>query len=85
MVGKDIYINCGTVGLTEWPDGEVDRATRGPAIPNGQAGQTDTRTGAQRRVDRRLTEGVRVPDEEREWPMEGSMCARRKVAQHGTI
>jgi hypothetical protein len=21
MVGKDIYTNCGMVGLTEWPDG----------------------------------------------------------------
>jgi hypothetical protein len=39
-----------------------------PVIPNGRAGQTDTRTGAQRRVDGRLTEGARVPDGDREWP-----------------
>jgi hypothetical protein len=54
-------------------------------IPNGRAWQTDTRTGAQRRVDGRptkgdryptkgdkcLTEGVRVPNGEREWPNGG--------------
>jgi hypothetical protein len=39
-----------------------------PTIPNGRAGQTDTRTGAQQRVDGRPTEGARVPDGEREWP-----------------
>jgi hypothetical protein len=80
MVGKDIYTNCGTVGLTEWPDGEARRSglteRRGwPAIPNGRAGQMDTRTGVQRRVDGRMTEGdrcptegARVPDGEWEWP-----------------
>jgi hypothetical protein len=49
-----------------------------PAIPNGRAGQTDTRTGIQRRVDERPKkgdkcpmEGARVPDEEWEWPNGG--------------
>jgi hypothetical protein len=80
MVGKDIYTNCGTVGQTEWPDREARRRSpterQGwPAIPNGRAGQTDTRTGAQRRVDgcptegdRCSTEGAWVPDGDREWP-----------------
>jgi hypothetical protein len=93
MLGKDIFTNYGTVGLTEWPDGEAGRSgltkkpdrvaqwksptkRRGwPAIPNGRAGQTDTRMGAQRRVDGGPTEGdrcpmegARVPDREREWP-----------------
>jgi hypothetical protein len=46
-----------------------------PAIPNERARQTDTRTGAQWRVDGRPTEGdkcptegAQVPDGEREWP-----------------
>jgi hypothetical protein len=49
-----------------------------PAIPNGRAGQTDTRMGAQWRVDGRSTEGdkcptegARVPDGESEWPDKG--------------
>jgi hypothetical protein len=29
MVGKDIYTNCGTMGLTEWPDGEARRRNEG--------------------------------------------------------
>jgi hypothetical protein len=73
MVGKDIYTNYGMVGLMEWPDEEARQSgpteRRGcPAIPNGRAGQTDTRTGAQQRVDGRPMEGARVPDGEREWP-----------------
>jgi hypothetical protein len=77
MVGKDIYANCGTVGQTEWPNGEAGLSgpTEKPAIPNGRAGQTDTRMGAQRRVDGRPTdgdrcpiEGARVPDGDRDWP-----------------
>jgi hypothetical protein len=60
----------------EKPDGVAQRRSpterRGwPAIPNGRVGQTDTRTGAQRRVDGRPTEGARVPDGEQEWPDEG--------------
>jgi hypothetical protein len=49
-----------------------------PSIPNGLAGQTDTRTGTQQRVDGRPTEGDRcpmegagVPNGEREWPNGG--------------
>jgi hypothetical protein len=58
---------------TEWPDGEARRSgpTEKPSIPNGRAGQTDTRMGAQRRVDGRPTEGIRVPDGDREWPDRG--------------
>jgi hypothetical protein len=41
-------------------------------IPVGQVGQTDTWTNAQWRVDGRSTEGVRVPDRERDGcPTEG--------------
>jgi hypothetical protein len=100
MVGKDIYTNCGTVGQTGWPDGEAGRSgpTEKPAIPNGRAGQTDTRMGAQRRVDVRPTEGARVPDGDRELldggldvcPMEGGVSwggptAGLGVAQRRTI
>jgi hypothetical protein len=55
---------------TEWPDGEARRSgpMEKPAIPNGRARQTDTRMGAQRRVDVCLTEGARVPDGDRELP-----------------
>jgi hypothetical protein len=42
-----------------------------PTIPNGRAGQTDIRTGAQRKVDRYPTEGTWVPDRDREWPNGG--------------
>jgi hypothetical protein len=44
-----------------------------PAIPNGRAGQTDTRTGAQQRVDRRPTEGDRCPTESGSGPTEGGV------------
>jgi hypothetical protein len=37
MVGKDIYTNCGTVGLMEWPDGEARRRDEGgPRYPMGE-------------------------------------------------
>jgi hypothetical protein len=57
-------------GPTEKPDGVARRRgpTEKPAIPNGRAGQTDTRMGAQRRMDVRPTEGARVPDGDRELP-----------------
>jgi hypothetical protein len=57
-------------GPTEKTDGVARRRgpTEKPAISNGRAGQTDTRMGAQRRVDVRPTEGARVPDEDRELP-----------------
>jgi hypothetical protein len=69
-----------------------------PAIPNGRAGQTDTQTGAQRRVDGRtiegdrcLTEGARVPDGEQEWldggldgcPTEGGVSGGGPTASLG--
>jgi hypothetical protein len=57
MVGKDIYTNCGTVGLTEWPDG----ATR-------VARDTQWVSRADGYPDGCPTEGARVPDGEREWP-----------------
>jgi hypothetical protein len=77
MLGKDIYTNCGMVGLTEWPDGEA-----------GQSGPTEKPDGATRvarntqwasradghpdgcptEEDKCLTEGARVLHDEREWP-----------------
>jgi hypothetical protein len=81
MVGKDIYTNCGMVGLTEWHDGEagwsgptekpdglarrrsLTARRRWPAIPNGRAGQMDTRTGAQRRAHGCPTESGSGPTE----------------------
>jgi hypothetical protein len=57
-------------GPTEKADGVARRRgpTEKPAIPNGQAGQTDTRMGAQRRMDVRPTEGAWVPNGDRELP-----------------
>jgi hypothetical protein len=57
-------------GSTEKPDGVARQRgpTEKPTIPNGRAGQTDTRIGAQRRMDVRPTEGARVPDRDRELP-----------------
>jgi hypothetical protein len=71
MVGKDIYTNCGMVGLTEKPDGVARRSgpmeQRGwPTIRNGRAGQTDTWTGVQQRVDG-------CPMESGSGPTEGAM------------
>jgi hypothetical protein len=78
MVGKDIYTNCGTVGQTGWLDGEAGWSgpTEKPAIPNGQAGQTDTRMGARRRAHG-------CPTETGSCPTEGSMCARRRAGSRG--
>jgi hypothetical protein len=40
MVGKNIYTNCGTVGQTEWPDGEARRSDEGgPRYPMGEQGK----------------------------------------------
>jgi hypothetical protein len=65
MVGKEIYTNYGTVGLTEWPDGEARRRDEGgPRYPMDEQGRrtpgrvpnegwTGTRrrgTGARRRA-----------------------------------
>jgi hypothetical protein len=37
MLGKDIYTNCGTVGLTEWPDGKARQSDEGgPRYPMGK-------------------------------------------------
>jgi hypothetical protein len=57
MVGKDIYTNCGTVGQTEWPDGEARRSDEGgPRYPMGEQGRRTSGwvpnggwTGARRR------------------------------------
>jgi hypothetical protein len=61
MVGKDIYTNCGMVGLTEWPDGMmrvaydtqwasmVDRHSDGCPIEGGRV-PDEGRTGARWRV-----------------------------------
>jgi hypothetical protein len=60
------------------------------AIPIGQAGQTDTRTGAQRRVDGRPSEADRCPmrahrcpTESGSGPTEGTMGARRRAGLGG--
>jgi hypothetical protein len=55
MVGKDIYTNCGTVGLTEWPDGEARRSDEG-----GRDTQWASR--ADGHPDGCPTEGGRAPD-----------------------
>jgi hypothetical protein len=88
MVDKNIYTNCGTVGPTEKPDGEAQQRSpteqRGwPAISNGRAGQTDTRTGVQRRVDGRPTKGDRCPTESRSGLMEGATGARWRARSRG--
>jgi hypothetical protein len=69
MVGKDIYTNYGTVGQTEWPDGEA-RDTQWASKADGHP------DGAQRRVDKR-------PTETGSGPTEGSMCARRRAGSRG--
>jgi hypothetical protein len=58
-----------TNSMSEWPDGVAQWSDQWPAIPGGRVGQTDTRMGAQRRMDGRpsgadryLTEGARVLD-----------------------
>jgi hypothetical protein len=71
MVGKDIYTNCGTVGQTEWPNGEARRSDEGgPRYPMGEQGRRTPGwvpnggwMGAQRRVDGRPMEGDRCPTE----------------------
>jgi hypothetical protein len=73
MVGKDIYTNCGTVGLTEWPDGEAERSgpTEKPDGATRVACDTQWTSRADGHPDRYPTEGARVPDGDREWPDRG--------------
>jgi hypothetical protein len=66
-----------TNSMSEWPDGVARRSgpterPGWPAIPGGRVGQTDTRAGAQRRVDGRPSGADRCP-------MEGAMGARRRA------
>jgi hypothetical protein len=70
MVGKDIYTNCGMVGQTEWPDGEVGRSGR-TEWPDGEARDTQWASRADGHPDGCPTEGGRAPDGDREWPDEG--------------
>jgi hypothetical protein len=85
MLCKDIYTNYGTVGLTEWPDGEAgwsgptekpDRATR-------VAFDTQWANRADGHPDRCPTEGGRAPDRGGQVPDGGRTGTRRraKVAQ----
>jgi hypothetical protein len=67
MVGKDIYTNCGTVGQTEWPDGDAEQS--GPMeTPNGVArrrGPTEWPDGvARRRAHGCVTETGNGPTED---------------------
>jgi hypothetical protein len=77
MVGKDIYTNCGTVGQTEWPDGEAGRS--GPMErPDGEAHDTQWASRADGHPDGCPTEGGRAPDGGGQVPNGGRTGARRR-------
>jgi hypothetical protein len=64
MLGKDIYTNCGTVGLTKWPDGEAGRSglTEKPDGATRVAHDTQWASRADGHLDGCPTEGGRAPD-----------------------
>jgi hypothetical protein len=77
MLGKDIYTNYGTVGLTEWPDGDAGRSGRTEKLDGvaRRSGPTEKLDGATRvahdtqwasmadgHLDGCPTEGGRAPD-----------------------
>jgi hypothetical protein len=94
MVGKDIYTNCGTVGQTEWPDGEVGRSgrmerpdgvarQRSPRYPIGEQGRRTlgwVPNGGWTGARRRAH---RCLTETGNGPTEGWMCARRRAGSRG--
>jgi hypothetical protein len=98
MVGKGIYTNCGTVGLTKWPDREAGRSNEGgPQYPMDEQGRrTPGRvpnggwTGARRRGTgaRQRRIGVRrrahrCPTESRSGPTEGGVSGGGPTAGLG--
>jgi hypothetical protein len=64
MVGKDIYTNYGTVGLTEWPDGEAGRSVPTEKLDGATKVARDTQwtSRADGHPDGCPTEGGRAPD-----------------------
>jgi hypothetical protein len=69
MLGKDIYINCGTVGLTEWPDGKAGRSNEGGL----------RYTMGEQHPDGCPMEGGRAPDRGGQVPDGGRTGARRRA------
>jgi hypothetical protein len=85
MLGKDIYTNCGTVGLTEWPNGEAGRS--GPMEnPDGAtrvACDTQWTSRADGHPDGCPMEGGWVLDGGGQVPNGGRTGARRRAGSRG--
>jgi hypothetical protein len=75
MVGKDIYTNCGTVGLTEKPDG-MTRVARDTQWASRADGHPD---GCPMEGGRAPDGGGRVPDRGRTGARRRAGVARRRA------